>query len=82
MTTFLSELLGHADFPGAVMHQDQEQAVGRDCVDEEDDHLCVPVVPWCLQVLASCVEDYPHSLCSWLGSMISLPYQSVRLNSW
>ena len=54
------------------MHQDQEQAVGRDCVDAEDDHLCVPVMPWCLQVLASCVEDYPHSLCSWLAL---IPFQ-------
>ena len=72
---FLSELLGHADFPGAAMHQDQEQDAGRDCVDEEDD-LCLPVVPWCLQVLAdvvpSCVDDCPHYMCSWLGNMISV----------
>ena len=80
---FLSELLGLADFSGATMHQDQEQDVGRDCLDEEDDHISVPV-PWCLRDLAdvapSCVDDCPHFLCPWLGSMISLPNQRVMLN--
>ena len=76
---FLSELQGHANFPGDVWCQD----TGRDPGVEDD--LDLPEVSGCLQALVDVVQSYgdgcPHSLCSGHDTMGSLSSQSLRLNT-